>query len=198
MEKIIQLISSILLAFFLFSCNSAKKIEKKDQQAVWRVKANINLLNDVGNEWQKLNPCYPDTIRIGKVITVIDSSYAKENIDRLNDAIASILENYPVTQNIDSLKTAIRKQVEKECKPRTIDNSRVDTLPRDKRFENSLKDRVEFLNNQVSNLQGQNAQLKTENGAQKKELNKTRWWGIGASVFLLLLIAGLVYLLFKK
>lgn len=195
--KILQLISAILLSFFLFSCNSSKRIEKKDQKAVWRVKANINLLNDVGNEWQKLNPCYPDTIRIGKVITVIDSSYAKENIEALNNTIAAILNNYP-NQNIDSLKQAIKKEVEKNCKPKTVYEYRTDTLPRDKRFENALKDRIEFLNNQVSNLQGQNAQLKTENGVQKKELNKTRWWAIGGSIFLLLLIAGLVYLLFKK
>lgn len=197
MKKIIQLISVILMACFLFSCNTSKRIERKDQEALYRVEAKIKLLNHAGNEWQKLNPCYPDTIRIGKVVTVIDSSYAKENIESLNNIIAAILSSYP-NQNIDSLKEAIRKEVEAKCKPKTVYEHRVDTLPRDKRFENSLRDRIEYLNNQTSNLEGQNTQLEKDKSELKKENKTLQWWLIGVSVFSFLLTGGLTYLLFKK
>jgi len=184
---------AILLACFLFSCST----NRENQRAVNRVKADINLLNDVGNSWQQLHPCYPDTIRIGKVITVVDSSYAKESIEALNNTIASLLSNYP-NQNIDSLKEAIRKEVEKNCRPRTVYEYRTDTLPRDKRFENSLKDRIEYLNNSVSNQAGQITQLQTDKSDLKKENKNKTWWLIGVSVFSFLLTGGLTYLLLKK
>ena len=104
---------------------------------------------------------------------------------------------YP-NQNIDSLKEAIRKEVENKCKPKTVYEYRTDTLPRDKRFENSLKDRIEFLNNNVSNLQGQNAQLEKDKSELKKENKNKQWWLYGGSVFFILLTGGLTYLLFRK
>ena len=107
------------------------------------------------------------------------------------------MNDYP-NQNIDSLKQAIKKEVEKKCKPKTVYEYRTDTLPRDKRFENSLKDRIEFLNNNVSNLEGQNAQLETDKSELKKESKNKTWWLIGVSVFSFLLTGGLTYLLFKK
>ena len=184
-----------ILIFLFFGCSVAKK----NQKALNRVEADINLLNHAGNKWAKLNPCYPDTVRIGKTITVIDSSYAKENIDALNNTIAYLFSVISSNQNVnvDSLIEVTRKDVEKNCKPKTIYVYRTDTLPADRR-------EIEFLEQKVADTKLENAVLKGEVAQQelqidelKAEKRKTMWWTIGGGLLALIIIGFLAYILLK-
>lgn len=166
-----KLISVFILAALLFSCS----ISKKNQKAVNRVKADINLLNDVGNSWQQLHPCVVDTIHEfinGKEIIRYDT------LD---------FSHIDTVYNVDTQTKIIYRTVDKYI-------TKVDTLK-----VYVIDNRAERLaQNDLSKSQGQNAQLEKDKSELKKELSKTRWWGIGGSVFLLLVIAGLVYHIIKK
>lgn len=192
--KLLQLILVILAACFLFSCNTAKHIEKKDQKYVGYILSKPVLTDQIYKIGLALHPVMPSNpIYVpGKTVTVIDSSFAKENIDRLNDIIADILNNYPVTQNIDSIRQAIKKEVERNCKPRIIDNSTTDTLKiADPKLLDAINRDLAFEKGKSAEKDKRATQLEAAN-------NKTRWWLIGISVFSLLAITGLTYLIFKK
>lgn len=197
MKNILFLIVTILIAVLLFSCNPSKRIERKNNQALRRVEANIDLLNTAGIQWLKLNPCYPDTIREGKVITIIDSSSAKESIDSLNDFITYVLNNYN-NKNIDSLKLAITKEVEKRCKPVITYKFKTDTLPPDKRAIEILQNQLVTSQLTVSNLTGKLSEKTNQINELNKSKKKTLWWSVGGGIISLLIIVSLTYLLFKK
>jgi len=177
----------------VFGCS----VTKQNQKAVNRVKADINLLNDVGGAWALLNPCIPDQPKPGKTITIIDSSFAKENIDFLNGIIDSLLDKNCPTENIDSLRNAIRKEVAKNCQPVVINHYRVDTVP-DKRAIKQAETALQTANLIISKQEGEKSQLQAQNSDLKKENKNKTWWLIGISVFAVLAIGGLTFLLFKK
>lgn len=180
----------ILLFTLIVGSGISCSVAKKDQKAVNRVKADINLLNDVGGAWVKLNPCIPDTLRTGKTITIIDSSFSDEKVESLNKVIDSLLDKNCPTENIDSLRKSIKKELDKGCKPAIVYKNRTDTIP-DKRAE-------QILSNQVSNLTGQITQLKSDNSELKKESKARLFWAIGIGLLGLIIIGLLIYLLFKK
>lgn len=180
----------LLLTFFLYSCNTTKK----GQRALKMVEADIDLLTHAGEKYIKLNPCQPDTIKIGLVITRIDSSYGQRNIEALNNTIDSILNSYTKDKgiNIDSLRYAIKKEVEKNCKPKTIYERRVDTI-RDKRQEEILRNKIQAKENEVNKLQGENSQQKTQISEEKKANTKKSFIIAGLG----LVILGLIYFIIR-
>ncbi|HEY8690569.1 MAG TPA: hypothetical protein VIM07_15135 [Chitinophagaceae bacterium] len=159
--KILQLILAISFTTFLFSCS----ISKKNQRAVNRVKADINLLNDVGNSWQLLHPCQIDTI--------IQFKNGKEIVryDTLDNS------HTDTVYNTDAQTKTIYKTVVKYV-------NKTDTIFRiqtDKRAEQIALDKVTFL-------EGQTVELKL----QKKDLVKSCHikliWIIAEGLVILLLI----------
>ena len=166
-----KLILVIFPACFLFSCS----ISKKNQRAVNRVKADINLLNDVGNSWQQLHPCVVDTVH--------EFINGKEVIryDTLD------FSHIDTVYNVDTQTKTIYRTIEKVVK-------KVDTLK-----VYVIDNRAERIaQNDLSNAQGQITQLQTDKSELKKESKNKTWWLIGVSVFSFLLTGGLTYLLFKK
>lgn len=181
----------LIICLLLFSCSVAKK----DQRALNRVEADINLLNHAGNKWVQLNPCYPDTVRVGNTVTVIDSSGKTEAVSRLNRRIDELL-NRP-NPNIDSIRQVIKKEVEKECKPVTIYKNRTDTI-RDKRNEDLLRNELTTERLTSAKMEGQIMGYLNENSELKSDVKKQRWWTIGISALAVVIIAGLIVLLFKR
>lgn len=161
----------IYLSLVILLFNSCKVT--KDTRAVNRVKADINLLNDAGAQWSKLNPCTVDTIREfinGKEVIRYDTLY-NESVDTVyNDDIKTVYKTVVKYVNkTDTLKVYV------------IDN------------------RAERLAaGQLNKAQGQITQLQNDNSGLKKESKIRLWWSIGIGAISLLTIGFLVYLLIKK
>ena len=62
----------MLLSIALTSCNTAKQAQRKDDKAKDRVLGSRKLMDIVGEEYVKLNPCVPDSV-MGKP----DTTYLK-------------------------------------------------------------------------------------------------------------------------
>lgn len=157
------------LAILLF--NSCKVT--KDTRALNRVKADINLLNDAGNAWQKLNPCTVDTIREfinGKEVIRYDTLF--------NESVDTVYKD-----NLQTVYKTIIKYVNK------TDTLKVYVI--DNRAERIASD-------QLNKAQGQITQLKADNAQLKKESKARLWWLIGISVIGSLSIGFLVYILIRK
>lgn len=166
-----KILLSIFLAAFLFSCS----IAKKNQRAVNRVKADINLLNDVGDAWQKLHPCQIDTIiqfKDGKEIISYDTLEISHTDTVYKDNTKIVTDYKTVVKYVNKTDTIFRIQTDKRAEQIALDK--------------------------INNLEGQNAQLKTENSGLKKESRNRLFWLIGISLFAFFAIGGLTYLLFKK
>ena len=164
MKTLVILLSILLL-------NSCKVT--KDTRAVNRVKADINLLNDVGPQWAKLNPCTVDTIREfinGKEVVRYDTLF--------NERVDTVYKD-----NTQTVYKTIVKYINK------TDTLKVYVI--DNRAERVAVD-------QLNNSQGQVTQLKADNAQLKKESKARLWWLIGVGVIGFLAIVFLVYLLLKK
>lgn len=182
MKKII----SIIAIFSLLGCAATK-----DRKALGRVLTSQELTNQVGKVWLASHPCVTvaPIVTEGKTVTVIDSTYSKDEIDKLNSIIDSLWLNTPDNPiNVDSL----RKELLKACKPTKTIITRVDTLR-----EPDLQ-LLNISNQEKAALQGElNATQKQASELQKSSTKKT-WWIVGISIAAILIIAGLTYLLFKK
>ena len=75
-EKAILLLCYIAVLFLIIVGAASCSVAKKDQKAVNRVKANVELLNQVGKEWVKLNPCANDSTFIFNTDTLVTSDTA--------------------------------------------------------------------------------------------------------------------------
>jgi hypothetical protein len=159
----------------------------RDTKAVNRVLANRTLLDKVGPEWANFNPCVPTTPTVlpGKVVTVVDSSYGEASINELNHIIDSLLTVHcpePVGFNIDSFRTMVSNEIRKTYKPRTIFQTRVDTMREpDPRLINIEKEKEQKLQDQLNQKIAENASLQSK-------LTKANWrfWGLVALISILI------------
>lgn len=183
MKKIITL---LLLITLVSSCTTTK-----NNKAVVRVLSNKDLTDRVGKVWEKSNPCVPvSPVYIkGKDSIRVDSTYADEQISELNSVIDSLynfINSRPNGERVnrDSLRRVLLIEVMKNCHPKTIYNTRVDTVKkRDLRHEISLQSEIDNLAGQ---LQQKDSQL-----SESRRSEKIKSWIIillcgliGISVFL--------------
>lgn len=191
-----------LIAVLFGSCSVEKQIQRqakkeavKDAKALNRVLAKPSLRDSAGRDWAKTHPCedpQPEVIK-GKTDTVTVEDTAKAGI--LARRIDSILNNlHPA--NIDSIKSAIREQVLKECTPTHTEHSRVDTLKlrafRDLQIEKenharTWKDLQTAINYQIQYL-NEAVKAKDKYEEERKAKNLFKWLLYG----LVLLLLGLV------
>lgn len=190
MKNLLFLIAVILFAVLLFSGCAAIK-SAKDAKAVGRVMSSTDLSNQVFARLVIEHPCPPAEVEYipGKTDTIIT---IKENNDSLNNIIDSLLSKNCPVENLDSLRNEITKEIGKRCKADTVRLLRVDTVkvpdPR----------QLQIANDSLNFQRGQNAILISSVADYKKSNTQKMWWIIGISVFALLVIGGLCYLLFKK
>lgn len=158
-----------LIAYFLTGCSESKK----GQKAVNRVKADINLLNQVGEAYRNIHPCANDTttefIHDSTTTTVIKEVVKKDTIVN-GDTV------YIVTSDtIYSEKT------------KTIFKEKIIT---DKELTNRQKDTINSLRVQQGVKDGVIQELRGTTSTLKKEKNNLKWYLAGS--FLLLILSHIV------
>lgn len=166
-----------LLGILLSNCSTTR-----DNKAIARVISNPKLTEKIGRIWEKSNPCIPDTpIYIsGKTITVIDSTAQDSQIIALNMAIDSLVyrevkkDTIIITKHIvDSLKLILKNQILKDCKPRLIFKTRVDTITKkDLRSYN-------LVFQDLNILKGQYTEKDKQFQDEKKSSKKKDWYIAG-------------------
>lgn len=152
----------IAILVTLASCRGAR-----DSKAVNRVKANVNLLNDVGEEWQKLHPCIIDSVILfkdGKEVVRYDTLDISHT-DTLYNVETKVKT---VTLYRDVVKTIVKH-----------DTSVIYTV--DQRA-------LQLARDEANILKGQNAQLNQTLKETKSTSNKKTWWMIGEGLAILALI----------
>ena len=155
----------LIICLLLFGCSVAKK----DQRALNRVKADINLLNDAGQQWAQLNPCKIDTLvqfKPGTPVIRYNTLYQVDTVFRKDTVVIT--------------KT---RTVEKEIN--NTDTQRIYVT--DNRLERQLTTALAKAEGSIIEKDKQLKELKSES-------TKKTWWLIGAGV----LIVGLIVLLFKR
>jgi hypothetical protein len=158
----------ILISLILCGCTVTK-----DRNAVARVTYNPTLFNQVGRQWQLANPCSIDTVRQfinGKEVVRYDTLF---NIDTAFNPVTQIKTVYEtVTKLVNKTDTLV-------------------TYITDQRAVNLVKDDLNKATGQIS-------QLQTDLKASQTGSTKKTWWIVGISIFSVLAIGGLTFLLFKK
>ena len=159
-----------MVAFTLFSCKSIQQL--KNTNALNRVKGNVNLLNDAGEEYIKLHPLKIDTTTVwvygGRPDVVHDTTYTVDTL--INDSIRT-------------------KIVYREVLKVRVDTARVII---------DHTSELQAANSKISNQEGQITQLDKSNSAFQKDTKRLHWTIVGVSIFSLLAIIGLCILLFKS
>src|SRR5574337_1944491 len=147
MRNQLNILLYIIICSSTFSCSVAKK----NIRAVNRVKADVNLLNDVGDVWQKLNPCkinIPIQYIYGGRVIVYDTLNTVDTIVNTETNVQTVYKTVSkLVKQIDTLKIYVTDQ--------------------------------RALNNCINNnntITGQITQLKSDISSQYKYNNRLRWW----------------------
>lgn len=159
--KTTKIPSLLIILLLISSCgNPVKKVLSNEK---WK--------DEVGHAWEKENPCGNGIIEYipGDTVVRVDSSYAEENIDKLNGVIDSLTryaenqraKNIPV--NIDSLRKILEAEALLKCHPKTIYKFKTDTV----KWEDTR--RINELNKEIAFYKGQSQQvLVYSNNLEKK------------------------------
>lgn len=154
-----------LAAYFLTGCSEAKK----GQQAVNRVKADINLLVQVGESYRTLFPCANDTIT-----TIIR--------DTTTNTLIKVVTKIDTLKQGDTLYIFHTDTAYFE-KTKTIFREKIIT---DKELTNRQKDTINSLRVQQGVKDGIVQELRATNSNLKKENNHLKWY-LAASFLLAIL-----------
>lgn len=169
LKMIVVAVLFALIAYLLTGCSEAKK----SQKAVNRVKADINLLLQVGEAYRQLKPCANDTItefiHDSTTTTVIKEVVKKDTI--VNGDTVYII----TSDTIYSEKT------------KTIFKEKIIT---DKELTNRQKDTINSLRVQHGVKDGVIQELRGTISTLKKEKNNLKWYLAGS--FLLLILSHIV------
>lgn len=186
----------IVVLSISYSCNIQKRVEKQQQ-----------LFDNVGREWLKLHPCANDSFTIyvpGKrdsipieiPVMILDSGYAKKQLDSLQKEIYKIYSKTPDNCSTEIKKaydigynTAAQKWKEKIGQIK-VPIPVVDTL------KITLKDKqaIQLLQKDLADKQ---QQINSMTADQLKQINSRDKWFLWFVVTFVLL-TGSVYLNFKK
>lgn len=163
-------IAFLLMVFIFFitlfmGCSEAKK----GQQAVKRVKADIDLLNQVGEAYRALKPCSNDTT----TITIHDTT--------INTLIKTVTKTDTLRQG-DTLYIFHTDTAYFE-KTKTIFKEKIVT---DKELTNRQKDTINSLKIQKGVQDGIIQELRSTNSTFKKENNHLKWYLTGSFLLLIL------------
>lgn len=162
----------IVFIFFItlfIGCSEAKK----GQNAVNRVKANINLLTQVGESYRSLFPCSNDTI----TTTIRDTT---------TNTLVKVVTKTDTLKQGDTLYIFHTDTAYFE-KTKTIYKEKIVT---DKELTNRQKDTINSLKVQQGVKDGVIQELRAANSTLKKENNHLKWYLVGS--FLLTILSHVV------
>lgn len=158
----------IILFLVFYSCNSEKKIARKDEAALQRVTAKRDLINRIVPVVRYLYPCINDTLIKRDTSIQYDTSYnVITHVDTLTKKETdTIVKTVFVQKNIHDIRTVIDK----------------DGLSR-------ATDSINYLHIQIANMNGQ---IIAANGATKQanDLAKNRLWILIGILVLIVARAG--------
>lgn len=159
------IITFIFFITLFIGCSEAKK----GQNAVNRVKANINLLTQVGESYRSLFPCSNDTI----TTTVRDTT--------TNTLIKVVIKTDTLKQGntiyIFHTDTAYFE------KTKTIYKEKIVT---DKELTNRQKDTINSLRVQSATKDGVIQELRAANSTLKNDNNHLKWYLVGSVLLAIL------------
>ena len=181
----------LLLAITLFSCGTQQKLDKK---AVSRVKANHELLEEVGQSWYKINPQQKDTVEKyikGETVFVPVPVPNKFKIDSIKNEVADSLKE-KCSQSIEVAYTAGWNDCVTEFSFRK-ETVRVDTiirqLPPDNRYQRLQSD-------SIRNLEKSLASEQAKNNSFEEQISKL-WNNIYIAIGVLIALGVIIGLLIK-
>jgi hypothetical protein len=187
----------LLLAITLFSCGTQQKLDKK---AVSRVKANHELLDEVGQAWYKINPQEKDTIETyikGEVIYNQVPILDKSKIDSIKNTLTEDLRK-KCSESIDVAYTVgwndcVTRFYLDELKVRV--DTFIKQLPPDNRYQRLQSDSIRNLENLLAAQQAKTNSFEE----QVKKLWNNIYIAIGVLVALGIVIGLLIkFKLFKN
>lgn len=154
----------LILAITLFSCGTQQKLDKK---AVSRVKANHELLEEVGKAWYKINPQQKDTVTEyiqGEVVFVPVPVLDKSKIDSVKNSVEESIRE-KCSQSIEVAYVAgwndcVTEFFSKEPKVRV--DTLIQQLPPDNIYQRLQSDSIRNLEKIVASEQSKTKSLEEQ------------------------------------